>query len=116
MYKMITYREWTGSAFGEPPALGGRAFANALGARARERAEAASAAQRNRCARSRRLASEASDRKARGILARRPAPWSVTAPSRRAHILAALARTEGHSSDCLGPRRNGCRAAHPTTA
>ena len=65
MYRMITYSEWIWSAFGEPPALGVKKFANALGASASDNAEDASAAHRNRCVRRRRLASEASDRKAR---------------------------------------------------
>ena len=59
------YSEWIWSAFGEPPDFGVMKFANALGASTSEiRTEDASAAIRSRDVRRRRLASEASGRKA----------------------------------------------------
>src|ERR1700751_2330406 len=112
MYRMIRYSEWIWSAFGDRPDLGVTKFANALGARASATAEDTSAAHRNRCVRGRRLASEASDRKARHSRLGSGAQVSRRAP----HILAPLARTEGHSSDCLGPRRDGRRAARDAAA
>src|SRR6185437_352355 len=63
---MITYSEWIWSAFGEPPAFGVMKLARAAGASTSDpRTEDASAQHRSRSVRRRRVASEASDRKAR---------------------------------------------------
>ena len=125
MYRMIRYSEWIWSAFGEPPVFGVMKFANALGREHQrdERRTTRGRRSRSRGVRRRRWAAEASGRKAAGFYLGRPrldprvtvvaSATSGRAPPGRSsahvHILAALARTEGHQSHRLGPRRDGRR-------